>query len=833
MATETPAAPFSDIVQHPVLEKGVPDWDPHIESRDILDNLPGMMADAMSAGPGTQTPRAQGGLNPREQVRALVHWVSVCVDRIATGVASQKLMVKEMAGDGSGASELVEPAHPLNELFRAPNPFSTSWSFWIRIIQYLELTGNAVLVKEYTKGGKMAEMWVLPMGYVKPVVTKAGFVGVMLEDGQGNEIPIPAEMLCHLQYPNPQNRFWGLSKLAAASSAMLLTDKIKASQIAAFDNDIWASMILRTDKELDAVAYKRVKAMVRQRYAGVQKAGTPMIFDNNLMPDKLRTSPAEMNFQESSIMTRNEILAIFGVPPILAGEVGSANRSNAEAQERIFQRYTIQPRLTMIEQGLNKDLVPEFDESGKTFLEFENPVPQDELIEIKRNAANIASGVVAPNEVREQIGADPEPWGELPQWVYDFQALNGYLPGEEPPEPVAPEPPPVIPDGDSEDDDDDIEPPTEGDEDRAMIRRAVTDELIRRAKREKHRADLLATANRASLLGRIEREQDDLMASTQRTIKRFFDKQSTRIQKRVRELYEYTEPIHEVKSVGRVFLGEDRLMLYPDGSTFRAERPEGEPIVLGEGVDSCDCYNTQEVATVMVRMLPLDMAQQLDDWELASQDLADRMNPKLVASMKAGAQVQYDALAIQGSFSINSPAAEAWLQLKQRQYWLDTVNATTQNLLSTRLAEVMAAGPTPDLLAAAVEKAMGDRIRSSAATIARTEVGGAYNAASSMAREQIGVKKQEWLATFDSRTRSSHLAANGQKVAVGEKFEVGGARLLYPGDPAGPVAELANCRCTVIALDAGDELDEGADPFIDPGADISGGVPELLPIPGV
>ncbi len=824
MPTQTPPAPFSDLIPDYGVERGLASWDPAFESRDVLDRLPGLMSDAMSGGiGGVLNPREQGGLSVREQVRSMVHWVHVAVDRVATGVSSQDLMVKMMAGDGSGISDMADPNHPLVQLFKAPNISATPWQFWVQIVQYLELTGNCVLVKESTVGGRVAELWVLPMHFVKPVITSEGFAGIMLEDGQGSEQFVPSEFLIVLRYPNPQNRFWGLSKLSAASSSMALTDKIKAAQLAAFDNDVWSSMILRTDKELDKESYKRVMTTVRQRYSGVKKAGLPMVFDNNLVLDRLKNSPAEMDFQNSAKMTRDEILAIFGVPPILAGEVGSANRSNAESQERIFQRYTIQPKLTMIEQALNKDLVPEFDDSGKTFLEFENPVPQDELIAIKRNTANIASGVVSPNEIREQIGADAEPWGELPQWVYEFQALNGYLPGEAPPEPEPPEDGGGTSSpqkGDKDDDVGTVDPPNEGDS-RAVIRRAISDELIRRAKKEKIRADLLETANRASLLGRIDREQENLMVSAQRTLKRYFSKQAERIKKNVRRMFVDTLPIPEIKNVGRVFVGEQRLMLYPDGSTFRAGRPEGKPIELGEGVDSLDCYGTTEVATVVVRMLSPDLSELLDDWDNASDDLASRMRPKLSASLQAGAKVQYDALAIEGSFSINSPQAEAWLQLKQRQYWRGTVNATTQNLLSQRLAEVMAAGPTPDLLAKAVDEVMGQRIKSSAATIARTETAGAYNAAGSMTREQIGVKKQEWIATLDGRVRPTHAAANGQKIAVGEKFQVGSARLRYPGDPEGPVADLANCRCTVIALDAGDEIDDAADPFVEPGEDVN------------
>lgn len=64
--------------------------------------------------------------------------------------------------------------------------------------------------------------------------------------------------------------------------------------------------------------------------------------------------------------------------------------------------------------------------------------------------------------------------------------------------------------------------------------------------------------------------------------------------------------------------------------------------------------------------------------------------------------------------------------------------------------------------------------------------------------DRLGVPLvEEWMATVDSRTRSSHRQADGQRVEVGESFDVGGYELKYPGDPAGPPQEVYNCRCTI------------------------------------
>lgn len=91
----------------------------------------------------------------------------------------------------------------------------------------------------------------------------------------------------------------------------------------------------------------------------------------------------------------------------------------------------------------------------------------------------------------------------------------------------------------------------------------------------------------------------------------------------------------------------------------------------------------------------------------------------------------------------------------------------------------------------------------SAIRAARTAVTGAQNAGrqeSYSAAAKMGIElEKEWLATLDGRTRHSHGAADGQSVAEDEPFSVGGAKLMYPGDPFGPAHEIYNCRCTTIA----------------------------------
>ncbi len=78
--------------------------------------------------------------------------------------------------------------------------------------------------------------------------------------------------------------------------------------------------------------------------------------------------------------------------------------------------------------------------------------------------------------------------------------------------------------------------------------------------------------------------------------------------------------------------------------------------------------------------------------------------------------------------------------------------------------------------------------------------------------QSIGIEmEQEWLATLDGRTRHEHRLLDGQRVAVGEAFHVGGVPIRYPGDPQAPGYLIYNCRCTVIGAIKGLEDDDSDD----------------------
>lgn len=150
-----------------------------------------------------------------------------------------------------------------------------------------------------------------------------------------------------------------------------------------------------------------------------------------------------------------------------------------------------------------------------------------------------------------------------------------------------------------------------------------------------------------------------------------------------------------------------------------------------------------------------------------------------------------------------------------------------------QLAAGVAAGEGVDELAARVAASAG-LTQERAMLIARTEVIAASNAASLATASLLGEAGmvKEWLATPDARTRETHRVADGQRVPLTDQFTVGGAALMFPGDPTGPPDQVINCRCSIAyVFDQRQEtvVDDTGQPIVAAAETHTGAMVALIP----
>mgnify|MGYP003498436723 CR=1 FL=1 len=184
-------------------------------------------------------------------------------------------------------------------------------------------------------------------------------------------------------------------------------------------------------------------------------------------------------------------------------------------------------------------------------------------------------------------------------------------------------------------------------------------------------------------------------------------------------------------------------------------------------------------------------------WVAAAAELATDLSEEVVAQALSRLAIEFGI-----DFDLQAPWVADFINARANQL-AGHVTTTTYNSIQQAMVDGVAAGESIDDIAARIRKVFAQASEQRAVTIARTEVISAYNGAATQGAMELDpdvVAGQEWIATRDGRTREPHAAADGQVVAIGEPFLVGGNEAAYPCDPALPADETVNCRCAVAFL---------------------------------
>jgi len=177
-----------------------------------------------------------------------------------------------------------------------------------------------------------------------------------------------------------------------------------------------------------------------------------------------------------------------------------------------------------------------------------------------------------------------------------------------------------------------------------------------------------------------------------------------------------------------------------------------------------------------------------------------RAKPLLRDIVASAGEQAINELGIGLRFDVDRPEIAAFIR-ERAQRFAKPVNDTTWEALRTSLGEGFDAGEGIDALMARVEQVMGDRISSSAETIARTETQGATSGGTIEAWKQTEVVSAKvWIsALIPDRTREDHKDAHGQTVGLDEQFTVGTVKTDGPG-LSGEADQDINCLCVMTAV---------------------------------
>jgi len=253
--------------------------------------------------------------------------------------------------------------HHLTNLLEFPNPFISKQDVFELIVSWLELSGNAYLLK--SKAGKeTTELWPVSPDRLHPIPTKdpmKWMEGYALD--KSKTVTYQQEDIIHYKYFNPANPLLGIAPLEAAAKAVDVDNsqvdfnKSTSQNRGIIDGVFTFDRAFNDQSETDAISDKLNERHRNKRTFGVLGSNAKYI--------RTALTPAEMDFINSRKSNREEIFIAFGVPPVYAGVMDGATMNNYKTSELVFWFGTMLFLLDDIKDTLNFALREELKQGEK------------------------------------------------------------------------------------------------------------------------------------------------------------------------------------------------------------------------------------------------------------------------------------------------------------------------------------------------------------------------------------------------------------------------------------------------------------------------------------
>lgn len=340
--------------------------------------------------------------------------------------------------------ETQQHFHPFITLFSTSNGHRPHEEYNVYEFKYitqvsLDLSGEAWWLVERDQLGVPSRLTPLPAHRVVIVFSKetgliSGYYyvpkGTTLEQGAIfipkvdwktlHDVPTMPFMV-KFRYPSPHGiedaRGWSPIKAAAYAYDINLFEQIYKRTF--LQQGAQLGGILQSDVALNKDQIEEYLDQFKNRHAGIHKAGLPMVLPKMLKWETTEPTPRDMQWAEAISLTASQILQIYGISDAKLGRADIGNRNTADAMDVTFNREVIQSRLDMFVAELNTGFVPVY--PGQTdelyfSAHYDDPVPADGEMQLKREDQDIKNNIITPNDVRISRGV--KKFGKFGDMVY-------------------------------------------------------------------------------------------------------------------------------------------------------------------------------------------------------------------------------------------------------------------------------------------------------------------------------------------------------------------------------------------------------------------------------
>ena len=286
---------------------------------------------------------------------AVQTWVYVLVSKRARSLA--RLPLKTYIRDDLNRPE-AEPDNPYRALLDNPNPAIPSYRFWEWTSSTYDVYGEAMWLKRRDRGGRPYQLVPLHPNAMQ-YDERSGLW--YFDNGKVWLRDIKPADLVHFKSYNPGDSIRGLSALEPLRATLAHEAAAKDSTSAFWRNGARPAFGLKHPGNLSEGAQARLRAQVDSTYSGVENTGRTMIWEEGMEPAPISISSKDAQYIDSRKLNREEVCAVFDMPPPAVQILDHATYSNITEQMRSLYRDTMGSILSAFESDLDSQLrAPDF-----------------------------------------------------------------------------------------------------------------------------------------------------------------------------------------------------------------------------------------------------------------------------------------------------------------------------------------------------------------------------------------------------------------------------------------------------------------------------------------
>lgn len=340
-------------------------------------------------------------------------WVHAIVNRYARSIG--RLPLKGFFDAGTpGERERVREG-PLAEWLRMPAPGMSPSAWKNAVVSNLMIHGNCVAAKVRSAPG-VPPYALVPTSFAYWTVVRVdGAMQYQFNPGGG--LPVSRwrpEEVVHFRFHATGTGLVASSSLEALRQTLMMEDATQRMIIAAFENGARPSGAFSVDGKVPKEVRERNEEALRQIFGGVDNTAKLAYLEGGAKWNAMSFNLVDSEVEKLRKLDREEVAAVFNMPPPVVGILDRATFSNITEQHLMEYVDTMQPVTTTIEETLQTQFIdPEAGFAGQyTEFDYGAVLAGDPVRQIDTLTKATGRPIMKLNEARERLNLPPVEGGD-------------------------------------------------------------------------------------------------------------------------------------------------------------------------------------------------------------------------------------------------------------------------------------------------------------------------------------------------------------------------------------------------------------------------------------